>query len=131
MPIYEHACTNRECSTYGQPIEGYFRHFSAEPPACGLCGGATVRMASAFSVVFTGLISRKYLSRNIEKGDRDDGAHWAWETTADGTRRPIRIETFEQQRAFCKKEGLVNPSDIGPMEVGSDGRSISSRGMPG
>lgn len=135
MPVYESACTTAECQSRGTPIEWYTGDRSKPDPNCGDCGQPMRRMISPFGVVFTGPITGKYLDHKAEvKGE--DGSHWAWETKGpDGQKlanpRPVRIETFQDQRDFCRREGLVDPSSIGPAEIHADGRGVSTRGLPG
>lgn len=82
-------------------------------------------------MVFTGdLTSKKYKDPKSE-GYRE-GGHWAVDKSGvDGNPRHVYIETFQQQKEFCKRNGLVNPKDIGPMDAASDGKKSSSTGLPG
>jgi hypothetical protein len=135
MPIYELACGNESCPEYARVFEKYYSTSDKPDPVCA-CGQQTRRLISSFSVVFSGPITRKYLNPKIEGYDRmADGTHWQFETRGpDGQKcdpRPVKIETFQQQREFAKRNGLVDPSSIGECEVHSDGKGVSTRGMPG
>lgn len=107
------------------------RHFDAPDPDCETCGAKRKRAISTFGIVRTGILSRKYNDRKLE-GSTMEG-HWVKATDpATGKRtKDVFIETFQQQKEFCKQEGYHNPWDLGPAEAGADGKSISTRGLPG
>lgn len=134
MPLYESCCRSEDCPSQGIPVEWYTGDRSKPDPNCPSCGQGMRRMISAFGVVFTGPLSSKYLDHKSEVKS-EDASHWVWETrNEDGqkiTPRPRFLTTFQEQREYCKREGVVDPSSIGPAEVGSDGKTLSSRGMPG
>lgn len=133
MPIFEYCCKNEACEDYAHAHEHYVATSDKPDPNCDSCGLPTGRMISTFGVVFTGPITKRYNDPNADNAHME--SHWVWETKGPGGEkikpRPLLIEDFQQQREYAKREGLVNPKDVGPMEVGSDGKSFSSRGMPG
>jgi putative FmdB family regulatory protein len=128
MPLFEFFCDKD-----GSVNEHYLSSHDKPNPPCDHCGGETMRVISGFNVVFTGPITKKYNDPNADNAHVE--GHWSWETKGPGGEkikpRPVFIDSFQAQREFCRREGLVNPKDIGPVEVGSDGKSSSSRGMPG
>jgi predicted nucleic acid-binding Zn ribbon protein len=134
MPIREHVCGNDSCTEYGKVLEKYFSSSAIMDRDCGECSAPMQLVLSTFGIVFTGPITSKYLDHKAEV-NRGDGGHWVFETRGlDGQKIEPKarfISTFQEQRDFCKREGLVDPSSIGPAEVGSDGKTLSSRGLPG
>jgi predicted nucleic acid-binding Zn ribbon protein len=106
-----------------------------EVPVC-TCGQQMKRLIGQFAVVFTGSVTqKKYLNpkcEDYEKTAASDG-YFAYRTrnTISGKPEPVRITTVAEERAFAKEQGLVAPSDCGNWEVCSDGKTLSTRGMPG
>lgn len=119
----------------GIRVERYEHHYVETDPPCSSCQGPTERAFSSFGIVWTGEISSKYIDRSVKGSDKlKDGGHWVWErNTPDGKPRPRRIETFQQQREFCKSEGLINPTEVSnniePKEGGKG--LVNNRGLPG
>lgn len=117
----------------------HFLHSSKEPdPLCDDCGAPTERSTfNRFAVVFTGPLTKKYLTPGMEGYNQaESGAHWAYETkNLDGSPKqatPVMIENFQQQKEFCKREGLINPTMSGRAEINStDGKSVNGSGLPG
>lgn len=130
MPMFEFSCQSADCQECGKIFEGYLRHWDDTNTPCEKCGVATGRHISGFAVVFTGVITAKYNDKGLDNSHAD--GHYAWrKNTSDGKPKLEFIETFQQAKDFAKAEGCINPKDIGPMEVGSDGKSVSSAGLPG
>ncbi len=92
-----------------------------------------IRLLSTFAVVFTGVISARYLDSSAEGAHKRDGGHWAYEKDAAGKTKACYIETFDQQRDFCKRNKLANPKEMPhSYPVAEDGRTVlNTRGMPG
>lgn len=129
MPIYESYC--RECTRIKEWYSGHFADIH-ENPFCE-CGEPMIRVASRFGVIFTGAITTKYNDRSAENYHQE--GHWAYrvKSSKTGHPEPVWIESFQQQKEFCKQEGLVNPSELPKMEADSEGkfRSNAGVGMPG
>lgn len=131
MPIYESYC--QRCQ---RTQEWYAKHFVeiTENPFCDQCGDPMLRGASRFGVVFSGPITKKY-NDNMKADSYHQEGHWAYriKSSKDGNPEPVYIETFQQQKEFCRAEGLVNPKDLPNMEADSEGkfRSNAGVGMPG
>lgn len=131
MPVYESYC--EDCK---RVEEWYAKHFVDidQNPFCAVCGAPMRRVASAFSVVFTGPITKKY-NDNMRADNYNQEGHWAYrvKSSKSGNPEPVYIETFQQQKEFCREEGLVNPKDLPNMEADSEGkfRSNAGVGMPG
>ena len=126
MPIYEFVCQN--CADVIEKI----CHFEDAAPACERCGLQRKRAVSAFGIVNTGLLTTKYNDSRLE-GAHQEG-HWAKATDPKTGKRtvPVFIETFQQQREYCKQEGFYDPGEVGQVEmIGNDGKSMSNRGLPG
>ena len=127
MPLREGQCNS--C----QSVREWYQATRSEPdPPCDVCGGILDRFASRFAVVFTGPITSKY---NISgRDDSHQEGHVAWRTRSSrsGNPEPVRITTWQQQKEYCKQEGLLNPGDLSSnAEVSSDGKKLYTRGMPG
>lgn len=120
MPLFEFGCPS--CETVE---EHYLPLASSADPNCERCGAATKRMISRFGIVFTGPITSKYNDKTLDGGHLE--GHYAY--TRDS--KPVWIDSFQAQKEFCKQNGFINPKDIGPAEVSADGKSVSTRGLPG
>ncbi len=112
-------------------VEHYYKNDSQPMNACESCGGPTVKVMSRFTMAFSGDITARYNDKD-KPGAYQDG-QWAWtRKTPDGKPKAVRLETWQQQKEFCKSEGLMNPRDLPRHgEVSADGKGFSSRGMPG
>jgi len=133
MPLYESFCPACDPAIQ-KPIEHYYSRSNSPMCECETCGLETKKLISGFAVVFCGVIvGSKYGDKSVEGNDTTKDGHWAWRRRSGKNGKPekCQINTFQEQREFCKAEGLVNPKDIGPMEVHSDGVGASTRGMPG
>ena len=126
MPILE-----GRCPSCGFRTE-HFYHHADDVIYCDACGSVAERMASRFAVVFSGVIGSKYKDKNGPGGYKD--GTWAWDKDIPEIGQkagPRYLETFQDQKEYCKRNKLINPKDLGPVEVGSDGKSVSTRGLPG
>lgn len=116
----------------GIPVEHYYRDHMTPMHNCEHCGRQTYKIeATRFAVVFTGPITARYNDRDKEGAHKD--GHWGFEKGPDGKTKPTFIETFDQQREFCRRNNLMNPKDVGRnYEVAEDGKTaLSPMGMPG
>ncbi len=135
MPIFESACILRECAAAERPVEHFYFHSSDPMLPCESCGGPTIKLISTFGIVFTGEITRKYLDRESEGGNKADGGHWVWEkrNTPDGKPKAKYITTWQEQREYARSEGVAVPSDLPkhftPKEGGQG--EANTCGMPG
>lgn len=133
MPIYESYC--KSCDPGCRfPEEHYYSRSTAPESECEDCGTQRTRLISTFAVVFTGLISTsKYGDPKVEGYNPKVDGHWAWRrrSSVSGKPEPCHITTFQEQAAYCKAEGLANPKDVGPVEIGECGKKVSTRGLPG
>ena len=99
---------------------------------CETCGKPMEIALYPISVVFTGVITARYNDKKLENAHQE--GHWAWDKDpVTGKSTPTFIETFDDQRAFCKRNKLINPKDApNNFQVAEDGRTIeSTRGLPG
>jgi putative FmdB family regulatory protein len=130
LPIFEFDC--KSCRLVQEIL---LSRWDDPDPACQECGGETRRLLPKINVVFTGVISStKYHS------DRDtrpcmDG-HFAWRVKStrnpDGSPEQVRVTTFDEQRAFCEAESLVNPKELGsepPRNRNKQPRATPERGV--
>jgi hypothetical protein len=84
--------------------------------------------------VWVGEITAKYLDKSKDGGNAKSGAHWAWEKDkVTGKSTPRLIETWQQQKEFCKSQGIARPSEMpNNWEVSADGtKTLNTVGMPG
>ena len=126
MPLIESSCQSPGCAANGHPVEHFLWHWDSPLPACESCGGPTKREMSTFAVVFTGVISARYNDSNLENAHQD--GHVAWERDPITNKpRACRIETFDDQRAYCARNHLANPKDYGhSYDVGEDGKTVKT-----
>lgn len=129
MPVFEH-----QCNSCGRVAEHYYGHPPEVNPPCEICGEPTERLLSAFNSPFTGIISSRYIDRSIKGSESASDGHWAWErNTPDKKPRARFISSWQEQRDFCKSEGLINPRECGNnIQPRDDGKGLqNSVGMPG
>lgn len=127
MPIFEY-----RCQTCVDVIEKYVPTADVPDPKCETCGGQRQKCISSFGIVGTGSLGgTKYNDRRLENYEQQ--GHWVYETDPKTGKRtiPRYLETFQDQREHCKREGLYNPGEIGQVEAGVDGKSFSCSGLPG
>lgn len=135
MPLYETFCASEDCSRYGVVEEHYFPSFSSEMPICQ-CGNMERKAISRFGAIWTKGIS-DYCDPSKEYYDKrkSEGGHWVTRTrssrNADGSPEREFITSVQQQRAYCRDEGLIPPDEVGTFSVGKDGQTINSGGLPG
>jgi len=127
MPIIEYHCAG--CN---EVQEQFLHAVPDEAPACVACNGPRIRLASRFGIIFTGPLTARYNDPKRENAHQE--GFWAYRkrSSVSGQEERIRIETHQELRDFCDAEGLVHPSEL-PRNatISADGRTISSKGMPG
>jgi hypothetical protein len=120
-------------------VEWYAHTRETPDPACASCGGPTKRCVSNFSVCWTKPL-HEYGDPNREtyhKDIKNEGHLVARKRSGGGTMdepKFERIATVQQQRAYCREEGLVPPDQLpsGEMRISEDGKSVASTmGEPG
>lgn len=128
-------CFDFLCAACGFTEERYLKLASYPDPKCGYCGEPMHRVPARFAMPFSGSISARYLDKSLEGGNAKDGSHWAWEKPGpDGKERAVRIETFQQQKEFAKRNGLFNPSSANSptnVEINESGTKLSGAGLKG
>lgn len=103
---------------------------SAPEPVCDNCGQTKQVMISRFGIVWTGPMSQRYRDPKLE-GYHGPDHHWMYtRNTPDGKPKAVLIDSWQASREFAKAEGLVPPQEAPPMEISSDGKSITSVGLP-
>lgn len=120
------------CGKCGAEQERYIPLFSSPNPPCEDqdCDGETVKLVSGFAIIFTGPLTTKYNDQRLEGAHRE--GHWATALrTVDGKPKPEFIETFQQQKEFCRREGLVNPRDLPTNAEATSDKKLSGRGFKG
>ncbi len=132
MPVFDYICES------GHRTERYVSRHDSPDPTCSECGSCeTKRLISRFAAIWTKNIS-EYGDKNRETYYKDlkrEGHFVARKRSGGGTdEKPIweRITSVAQQRAYCREEGLIDPSEVGDVHVNADGMSCTSQaGMPG
>ena len=112
MPLFTEACISPDCVLDGDSTDEYYKHWNDPQRPCVACGGPTKRFPSQFSSPFMGEMSRRYVDTSLDDGHRKDLSHWVFEKGPDGKVKPSLISTFQEQREYCKRNGLANPSDL-------------------
>jgi hypothetical protein len=133
VPLFETACKNESCELYAFAVEHFYHHADSEPCACEACGKPTHRLYSTFNSPFTGVMSiTKYGDSRSEPRKGDGHVMYRKNSSRSGNPEPVYIETWEEQRRFCKEENLMNPTDLPTnAKISRDGKSWETRGMPG
>ena len=134
MPIYEYSCVNEHCSLGHRVFESYFKKVDANMPPCPECSQQTTRIPSVAHAIWLGTLDRYDDPNCVTHNPTEDGGHVAYRVRssrlADGSPEPVRIRTVQEQREYCKAEGLTMPDDMPPhAEFSSHGASC--QGMPG
>lgn len=136
MPIFESACKDESCALYARRVEHYYPRTDSPLCDCEACGKPTARLISRPNLAWLRPLV-DYDSRQGETYWKDQaaGGHMvARKRSRGGTPdKPVfeRIVTRQQQLAYCREEGVLDPSEIGNVEVHKDGQGMSSQGMPG
>jgi predicted nucleic acid-binding Zn ribbon protein len=128
MPVREFGCEG--C----HKIEEHFRHRVDDMTAPECCGKPMRQLISRFGIVWTGHISKYNDPTKDRTNQTEDGSHWVWRVRSSRSGHPerIRLTSIAEQKAYCKEEGLILPSDCNPnADISSDGHKLSSQGMPG
>jgi hypothetical protein len=104
---------------------------TAEDPACPTCSGPTERNYYAVAAIWTkGIASYgDQKSENFHKQQRD-GGHWTMETDETGKVSKTFISTQQQNRDYCRRNGLINPNDIpSNISIAKDGKSFEKNNI--
>lgn len=93
-------------------------------------------MVSGFAAIWTKNLSEYGDSRKeTYHKDIKAGGHWVHRKRSGGgtDEKPIAefITTRQQQKAYCREEGLLDPNEIGNMEIAKDGVRTTTQGLPG
>lgn len=128
--LREYVCRNPACSK----AEAVASASASSGPVCLGCNRAMEIRLFPVSTVFTGVITARYNDKGTP-GAHLDG-HWGWRRKSSkvpGKPEPVFIETWDQQRDFCRAEGLANPKEMPRnFEIGEDGKGAkNTMGMPG
>lgn len=134
MPVIDFTCTA------GHRIEHFYHQTESKTVTecvCD-CGAVAVRsneIRQAPAVVWTGPIGQRYRNRDGQDYHSPDG-QWAYTRKGpDGepcAPRAVRLENWQDVKAYAKSEGCFDPRDLPKtVEVGEDGKQISSRGFSG
>jgi hypothetical protein len=126
----EYVCKNPACTGY-QNVPT----MTADEELHCECGAVLELAVYPIASVWVGEMSAKYLDRSKEGGDKQTAGHWAFEKGEQYGKgaKPVYLETWQQQKEFCKRNGLARPQDMpNNYEVADDGRTVkNSVGLPG
>ena len=135
MPVYEFRCSDSACANARRRVEHYLNHYESPNPPC-VCGAPTERLISAARAIWLKPLV-EYDNKKGETYQKESrrGAHTvACKRSFGGTDdKPVfkRIETRREQAEYCRQEGCLDPSEIGNIEIHSDGMGTTSQGNPG
>lgn len=136
MPTYESACLIETCERYGVRREWFASTMDKPDPDCEACGNTMRRMVSNFNAPWTGDLGRFNDPTKERFNTLPDGSHYAYRVRStrnlDGSPERVLVSNRQQQREYCKAEGLMMPDEVGQhVEVHDDGMGVSAQGMPG
>lgn len=134
MAVKEYVCKTPFCTEYGVAFE-IMLGVNAPDPKCPECLVVTEQLPSRFATPWTGTLDR-YNKAGCETLNGCKGGHIQWRIRssrlADGSAEPVRITNRQEQREFCRAEGLVDPTDVNPnLEGNSDGVWQNTSGFSG
>lgn len=131
MPIWQSGCPR--CK---QLLEWYASNRQIPDPRCPKCKTQMRRLISGFAAIWTKNIS-DYGDKRKETFNSDvkRGGHWVYRKRSGGGTmdKPIPefVTSVAQQKSYCREEGLLNPNEIGNMEMDASGTRPSTSGLPG
>lgn len=136
MPVRELRCNTVSCPNEAIVYEWFARSMDKADPKCPACKEQMERLHSRFATPFVGLLSRFNEPGKEHFQQTSDGGHVAWRVKssrlADGGPEKVKIMTHQDQREFCKAEGLIMPDDINPnAEIEDSGKKLCTSGMKG
>jgi hypothetical protein len=133
MPLREEVCTTDACPNCGVVEERLYHSAALGPRPCECCGGPTHRLESTFGVVWTGPVGQRYRDKTAEGFHEPDGQYAYERKTPDGHPKLVRLETWQDIKSYAKREGLVDPRELGKnISVNAGGKSLNANmGMPG
>lgn len=120
MPVYEYSCGTAGCSQVEHVIEMYVSRITSEVPTCKVCQSPMTKLVSRFHA--TWCRSLDYYNDKSKDNASSDG-HWGW--NRDGSKE--WITTRQQQKAFVKKNGFVDPVDLPSTAKISPGNTIQGK----
>ena len=126
MPLFEVRCDACRATD-----EVFLHHWYSTDPPCPVCLGPRRRLMSCFASPFMGSL-RKYSDLKRE-GAQMDG-FWAYKkkSSVSGQPEAVFLDSVSAVREFNKAEGLTAPGEVPRnVQIGSDGKTLSSTGMPG
>jgi hypothetical protein len=97
-------------------------------PACPTCAGPTERAYYAVAAIWTKGIA-EYGDKRSEGyyQQQKAGGHWTMETDETGKVSKTFISTQQQNRDYCRRNGLINPNDIpSNLSIAKDGKSYET-----
>lgn len=113
MPNY-----SQSCNFCKNRFEFYSALMTSDDPACPKCGGETGRIFHAPGVIWSKpLVAYGDATKENYSRDNTNGGFWVNERDSDRAREaghPVStfISTPQEQAAYCKREGLMNPRDL-------------------
>lgn len=135
MPIFETFCGTDGCDQRGKVHENYYRHWDDPNPNCETCGIQRKRAVSTANAIWCRPMGA-YGSPEKEGYREAMDGHWV--VRKNSSRRPDGkperefITSIQQQRAYCKEEGLIPPDELSSTQhINKDGSKLSSVGLPG
>lgn len=137
MPIFESCCLNSGCESHKRAFEWYAHRGNQPDPPCESCGQTTRRCVSRFAAIWTKSLAEygDPTKETYHKDLKSEGQVVARKRSHGGTiDKPVfeRLDSISAQRAYCRDEGLIPPTEIGSARIDKSGKNIlSNAGEPG
>lgn len=123
MPLFDCVCNS------GHRFEWLARRYDDLDPECQ-CGAPSHRLPSRPNVIWSkSLNSYADPTRETYAKDQKAGGHWVMERKSQqaletGKPTSVFIDSVQKQNEYCRREGLVRPSDLPPnLSIAADGAS--------
>jgi len=131
MPVYHSRCT-----ACGNEFEWSKPRMTVFDFACPSCRGRTERLYFPLAAIWTKpLVAYADKNRETYRKDLRAGGHVIFEKNSDAAQaagRPLKrvIRTVQDQRDYCKAEGVMMPSDMpSNLSVAADGKSYETNNI--
>lgn len=133
MPTYEFSCKDTLCISSGRKRDSLLRKWDDPNPNCPECAGTMQRHEPSPATIFAGSVGR---FSSPDKEYYDPNGFWVTRTQSsrkvDGSPEKQYITTRQEQREYCRAEGLRMPDDVNTnAEVSKDGRTLITTGVKG
>jgi len=122
-----------KCETCNAQYETLLRRHTDPNPDCPVCLVPMERLPAAPATIYAKPLG-EYGDRSKEYYNPDGIVAYRNKTTrnADGSPEKVFLRTIQEQREYCKAEGLIMPNEINSnAEINRSGRGLSTSGVKG